>query len=494
MKKKGANQFVLDKKEIPSDKNAYVFRNPTNNNRWYLYFYDRHAEKRHRLVLKDQNGSYPRPIPEAQDEAFVLGIAKFVELKGKSDRGEAINQLTWGELCRKFLQKEKRKISNIPHNGITKTRYRLLDNQVRWLRDFMNNDKKAIHKITRTTFLSYESWRKERALELNKKIPQATTINQELSTLKRIFTEVAVAHGYLTHATVPEIPRVRLPKDKSHRREDLTEQEWLEIEKVTRLYFIKGRTRLLDKNYTIEKGKNGQYKTITEVTGQSIRGRNQLTHRILFYWGMRISMDTGIRIGSLKQLRWKNISPNTTLPKDQQKLWVSIDVPAESTKTGRSYRCAAPIAKHLEAIRKVTIFKKPNDLIFINQLRGTPFTERIWVEYWKEVLVQARLADWSEDDIGRGHGCRKIKILSGKKISWYSLRHTHITMALNRGVPVPTLAANTDTSMKYIEEHYFHYRADAATEILSKGREKRLKPSRQDLSWINAVETEARSR
>tara|TARA_Y100001973_G_scaffold59950_1_gene88238 strand:- start:3452 stop:3655 length:204 start_codon:yes stop_codon:yes gene_type:complete len=67
-------------------------------------------------------------------------------------------------------------------------------------------------------------------------------------------------------------------------------------------------------------------------------------------------------------------------------------------------------------------------------------------------------------------------------------------MALNRGVPVPTLAANTDTSMKYIEEHYFHYRADAATEILSKGREKRLKPSRQDLSWINAVETEARSR
>ena len=110
MQKKGANQLVLDKKEIPSDKNAYVFRNPTNNNRWYLYFYDRHSEKRHRLVIKDQNGSYPRPIPEVHDKVFILGIAKFIELKGKSDRGEAINLLTWGEICRKFLQKEKRKI------------------------------------------------------------------------------------------------------------------------------------------------------------------------------------------------------------------------------------------------------------------------------------------------------------------------------------------------------------------------------------------------
>ena len=109
MKKKGANQFVLDKKEIPPDKNAYVFRNPTNNNRCYLYFDDRHAEKRHQLVLKDQNGSYPRPMPEEHDEAFVLGIEKFVELQEKSDRGESINQLRWGGFCRKFLQKEKRK-------------------------------------------------------------------------------------------------------------------------------------------------------------------------------------------------------------------------------------------------------------------------------------------------------------------------------------------------------------------------------------------------
>ena len=88
MKKKGPNINILDKREIPSDKNAYIYRNPRNNYRWHLYFYDKTADKRYRQVLKDDNGDYPRPIPEAGDEAFILGIAKFVELKGKSDRGE----------------------------------------------------------------------------------------------------------------------------------------------------------------------------------------------------------------------------------------------------------------------------------------------------------------------------------------------------------------------------------------------------------------------
>ena len=88
MRTKAANINVLDKKDIPSDKNAYIYRNPRNNNRWHLYFYDRHSEKRYRKVLKDKKGNYPRPIPEAQDEAFILGIELFINLKGQSDRGK----------------------------------------------------------------------------------------------------------------------------------------------------------------------------------------------------------------------------------------------------------------------------------------------------------------------------------------------------------------------------------------------------------------------
>ena len=107
------------------------------------------------------------------------------------------------------------------------------------------------------------------------------------------------------------------------------------------------------------------------------------------------------------------------------------------------------------------------------------FSERIRRDGFCEALVEARLADWSEDD---SNSCRKVDMKSGKNITWYSFRHTHITMRLKAGTPLPVLAANTDTSMQYIEDHYFHYRADEATEILSKGRES-LKKADDHLEW-----------
>ena len=107
-------------------------------------------------------------------------------------------------------------------------------------------------------------------------------------------------------------------------------------------------------------------------------------------------------------------------------------------------------------------------------------SERLWKDSISEALVEARLADWSEDD---SNNCRKIDVHSGKNITWYSFRHTHITLRLNAGTPVPVIAANCDTSMKYIEEHYFHYRAAEQTEILSKGR-KSLGKAKEHLDWI----------
>ena len=110
-------------------------------------------------------------------------------------------------------------------------------------------------------------------------------------------------------------------------------------------------------------------------------------------------------------------------------------------------------------------------------------SERLWKDSISEALVEARLADWSEDD---SNNCRKIDVHSGKNITWYSFRHTHITLRLNAGTPVPVIAANCDTSMKYIEEHYFHYRAAEQTEILGKGR-KSLSKAEEYLDWIEEL-------
>ena len=151
-------------------------------------------------------------------------------------------------------------------------------------------------------------------------------------------------------------------------------------------------------------------------------------------------------------------------------------MPAKKTKTGRSYRVAAPIAKFLERIRLITKYKKMDDYIFANQDTGKQISERIWQDSIADLLVEARLADWREDANSQ---VKKVVIHSGKNITWYSFRHTYITMRLSAGVPLPTVAANTDTSMKYIQEHYFHYRADESTQILGKGR--KIKPVEESL-------------
>ena len=56
---------------------------------------------------------------------------------------------------------------------------------------------------------------------------------------------------------------------------------------------------------------------------------------------------------------------------------------------------------------------------------------------------------------------------------------------LKASATLPVIAANTDTSMKYIQDHYFHYRADESTEILGKGRN--IRPAEENLRWIGSI-------
>ena len=495
-KKKPTNSFVVNKVPISFDKNAYIHQNPQNDMKWNLYFYDRNADKRYRRTLIDpQTGQHPENNESGKAKALELGMMLFVELKGKSDRGESISTCTFGELCKMFLRKEKARISDVPHRGITKRRYGLIESQIKWARDFMNNDKIMVHRIPRAKFDSYEIWRKEKAREYGKKTPQAQTLVSELSTIGRMFKEVAVRKGFLTLSTMPEIRWKRPSKRQVQRRDDFTEKEWLQLEFATRMYFCKGRTRILDnETYEMgkhEKGKNkGLWKTRTVVTRNSKRGRTNLDHRNMFYWAVRIAMDSGIRIGSLKKLKWKHIDENAALPEEKKKEWCCIDVPPENVKTGIGYRCTAPIVKHLNNIRKFTKFKRPNDFVFTNQYFDEPkmWSSRIWEDYLKEILVESRLANWAEGMTrGKGQGL-KIDIHSGKNLTFYSFRHTHITFRLKAGTAMAVVAANTNTSMKYIEEHYFHYRSDENVDQLIKGREKRVKPSLAGTSWINEVE------
>mgnify|MGYP001218215362 CR=1 FL=1 len=105
----------------------------------------------------------------------------------------------------------------------------------------------------------------------------------------------------------------------------------------------------------------------------------------------------------------------------------------------------------------IRFLPKKDDFIFTNRSTGKPFSKRMWSTNLNEMLVESGLATWRPRD--DAHATRQIDVKSGKKFSWYSFRHTFITFALNRGVPITTVCNNCDTGIKYVQDHYFHFDA-----------------------------------
>ena len=203
----------------------------------------------------------------------------------------------------------------------------------------------------------------------------------------------------------------------------------MQLEKSARLYWSKGVSRF-DKDgkpwgfIPISRGPNkgkdsnrpilrNTLFTVNKGTGtkQSPRAKQQMEHRQMLYLAMRISMESGIRIGSLRQMRWSHVSANPTLSPEDQKVWCLIEVPAENTKTGRWYELSAPVVAHLDQLKKIARPKSKSDLLFTNRKTGKPFSDRLWRDGLFEAMVEAGLAQWSEGD---SNNLRKIDIHSGK--------------------------------------------------------------------------------
>ena len=395
-------------------------------------------------------------------------------------------------MVKRFIEKERGRISNRPHEGITEARFRLIRNQTRHFLDFYSRkggcgSGKQVHLFRRSYLDAYQQWRQETTDAVDKQgqvLARPTTLNGEFSTIRRMFREIALAGGFITRDQLPDIPTAKVPRGQSFRRQALSAEERIQLEKTSRLYWSQGLSRYSadgeplgftrsprtqqrkDSNrpitrnslFGVNKGKG---------TKQSQRALHQQDHRQMLYLAMRISMESGIRIGSLRKMRWQHISPNQTLSGEDQKVWCLVEVPAENTKTGRWYELSAPIVRHLERLRQITRPSKKSDLLFTNRTTGKPLSDRIWRDGLMEALVEAGLAHWAEDD---SNNCRKTESTTGKTLTWYSFRHTWITLTLERGVPIATVCNNCDTSIQYAQKHYFDYDAKRATGALALGR------------------------
>jgi len=503
---------------IPTDE-AFIFINGgTASKQCYLQIRDTSTNKRHRFSL----GNHCRGI-EKKREAVSEGGKRYISYMGKMERGEQLRSLTTGEMCQRFLEKEKGRISNVPHKGITPTRYRFLENHVDKFLEFIGGANIDVAKIRRERFHSYPEWRREWARKKKKSDVTENTIRQEISTMKRIFTEIAFVDRYIQ--AIPTFPTVRIRgTEGTIRRDHFTAKEYdLFIKRIrARWAFASSGGRNEEKEV---KGKIYEIQLVRQrINGKWISNPRKAPiqyhvsqHRKIIYYAVLIAANSMMRIGSLQKIQWKHIRKNNLISKDEQQIFCLVDVPAENTKTARGYIINAPLVEYFNQIRKISKYTGANDYVFCNQRNGRPFSRRIWVDYWDEMLVSAEFAEWrmrprmergicrwkerdmtweingivkeASTDEGASY-CEINKwawVKDDKNLTWYSMRHTAITFRImyGKGKLSPlVLAQQANTSVKYIETHYYHHDAQTITEEINSGR-KFLRESSMNVDWMD---------
>jgi hypothetical protein len=213
---------ILEKTEIlglPLEE-AFVFINGgTASQQWYLQIRDSNTGKRHRFSL----GGNCRGVDKKR-EAILEGGKKYFGFMGKIEKGEQLRSLSVGEMCKRFLDREKSRVSNIPHRGITLTRYRFLKNHTEKMCEFLGSGT-YVDKITRERFFVYPEWRREWARKQQKREVTTSTIKQEMSTFKKILKEIAWVDKYIQ--SIPAFPKVIIRgKESTIRRDGFREREW----------------------------------------------------------------------------------------------------------------------------------------------------------------------------------------------------------------------------------------------------------------------------
>lgn len=412
-----SGKLVLNKTYIFSEDYCYIYqRGGTQSKNWQFYYWDSEGNERFRIRKSLGTPDFAKAQSLAQKE--------FITIKAKIQNEESLATLTIAEMAEIFLAKKKSQISPSPHSGVTQETYRVLANRCEKLAMYLGANTRVDH-VKRDVFQAYEQWRLDGH---GGKIPKTkTTIKTELSTFKSIFQSIAIKDKRVI-SNVPDIPEIKVPRSESgHRRNHFRDDEL-----VTFL------------------------KTVDHWKEEVAIKRSTVLHKQIVACAIELMLNSGIRIGAVKKIRWRDIRKNPKDSRAQQILYRIITVPPENNKTGKEYECNCEAGLILRRLQAISAFTKPEDFLFCNQSDGKPFSSRIWADYWKQIMELSGL-----------------QANNSRRFSYYSLRHTYATTALSNKVPLQLLASNMDTSTKYIQDHYYHHEPEMLTAELNPKKKRR---------------------
>ena len=423
--------WVLDPIEVfDGEKDLYVYKRPTS--------------KKYQLYLKTLSEGVIRESTKKEklDEALEYARDRWYEIQSRQRSGLKIikKEKLLFDFVDEFLEAEKQRIEVIPKKGITKDTYRQKRVHLDWLRQFYGSRSPKLVQIffggkgNKTSISEYGLWRRKES-----KTPPKTnhTINAEISTIRGFFNYLYQQH--LIEQT-PSLKGVKNEASEELRRDYLTLAEWKRMVPTLNAY---------------RKDKS--------VTSRQSYNRNVL------YYAMVVMINSGLRKGELKQLKWSDLERNPVLKGEDADRHHIICIRGATTKTGKSRRVNSPTQEYFNKLREISHIPKTGrhfpyipashkeDFVLCKEGKGDqPLGVGTWNRCWQEIKERVTNAggDWMET----------------KNITWYSFRHSAISFAVQRGVNHLKLARNVGTGLRYIEGFYYHHESEMSTDELNKGR------------------------
>ena len=461
-------KWVKHKIEILQQRNCYIYKRPRSAV-WQYYLQLDSVETRKSTGVQGDNDD----INVGKEEALSFTKEIYLNALARKQAGQKpIVKKKLFDLMDDFLKAEKKRIREFNiKDYITYETWRGKRGHLNKLKKFYENKNQVVEKIDWKKLYNYPKWRLETTCYLKNPIEikpplRRDTICAELVTIRAYFAFL-VEKGLILK--VPEFKKVSRENRRETRRDHLSVKQYKQTINTVRSW------------------------------ANSINATpSQTYNRKVLYNSILIMTNSLLRVGTLRNLVWGDLEEATNLTKEEQKLGHLIRVRQEANKKGEKRTIQSPTVEYFNRIRELSgIPKVPKSQFphvppeYLNKpiLKKFNKDERLgqgtWEREWKKIKEECKARYWGN-----------------KKISWYSFRHTGISMGVGNDIPLIQLANFAGTSVREIELTYYHHEEESRKtwEVITNNRifwqrKKKLNPELVSydalLEGINLEELEA---
>ena len=424
-------KWVQGKIFLDRQEDCYIYKRPST--KCWQYYLNIQGEGEERKSTKVKGD--PDDPSVGQDEALKVALDRKLEVMSRQKQGlKARRVKKMFDFIDDFLGEEKKRIADYNKAGsITAETFRQKNHHLRLLRKFYKDKSFKLEDLDYVKLRKYPTWRQTTTCDEKNPIAikppkRSHSILMELTTIKAYFK-------YLFNLGI--IPRQ--PEFVEIKRESL---------RVNRRDYLNLRQYQQTLN-TVRSWSNAKNLTNTQSYNKKV-----------LYISMMIMSNACLRKGELKGLRWYDLEPNTNLSKKDQQMGHLIRIRKEISKTGEPRTIQTPTIKRFDELRELSGIPKHrgssfphvppeyrnNYVISKYNHHDQPLGVGTWDRCWKEIKDLCSKRYWND-----------------KNITWYSFRHTGISFAVSRGVPLLQLSRNCGTGVRYVESVYYHHESESKT-------------------------------